>query len=877
MLRLIRFAMWLLARLLLPLRYRLTIDGLNDLRCLKGPTLVLPSHPAFVDPLLVMMVLWPRLRLRPMLYERNFRNPLLYPFMKGMQAVLIPDLEEASLQARGQAEQAVAEVIAGLKAGHNHILWPAGRLRRTATECLGATRAVADILAAVPDVNVVLVRTRGLWGSRFSYAYSGERPALVGNLLLGASLLLANLIYFTPRRQVHLTIRRVAPAELPEPRREALNPWLEDWYNSGGPETPTFVHYHFLFGPRTHEFPPLPTPPEADVSRVKAATKTAVAQILAGLLHRPLGDAEQDPGTTLTSLGLDSLDRMELALRVEQRFGFSGDQTPETVGQLWALAEGLVERAAAKPAPPDWFRPASDVRPLDFLGCTLPEAFVNRALCWGRNVAAADDVSGVLTYERLLVGVLTMARRVARVPGVNVGLLLPASVACDVAFFAVQLAGKVPVLLNWTTGPAHLKHAITSTNLTHVITSHRFLDRLGLVLEGVACLFVEDLRQDVGRAEQLHTLLEVRLFPGRIRARVPALAPDAVAVILFTSGSEKAPKTVPLTHANLLACLRAGTPVMGLTQGDIMLGFLPPFHSFGVAAAMLWPLLGGMRVVHHADPTDAARLARKIGSYRPTFLVGTPTLFGYVLDRARPGELGSLRLIVLGAEKCPAALFERCARVAPGALVLEGYGVTECAPVISFNPPSANRPGTIGRPLPGMDVLVIDLETNQPLPPGRMGMLLVSGPSVFPGYQGQEGAQPFQEHQGKRWYVTGDLVEMDADGYLTFRGRLKRFLKAGGEMISLPALEEPFERLYPPTPDGPRVAVEGIESDGDRHIALFTTEPLTLQEANARLLAEGFRGVMRLDEVRQVKAIPVLGTGKTDYKILRTQLASEAP
>jgi long-chain-fatty-acid--[acyl-carrier-protein] ligase len=237
--------------------------------------------------------------------------------------------------------------------------------------------------------------------------------------------------------------------------------------------------------------------------------------------------------------------------------------------------------------------------------------------------------------------------------------------------------------------------------------------------------------------------------------------------------------------------------------------------------------------------------------------------------------LSSLRLVIVGAEKCPASLFERCARVAPNAALLEGYGVTECSPVVTFNPPAAIRPGTIGKSLPGLEVRVVDLETDESLPPNRMGMLLVSGPTVFPGYLGHEGPQPFQEREGKRWYVTGDLAELDADGYLTFRGRLKRFLKAGGEMISLPALEEPFERQYPPTQDGPRMAVEGIEHDGGRHIVLFTTEPVTLQEANARLLAEGFRGVMRLDEVRRVKAIPVLGTGKTDYKALRARLTAE--
>jgi long-chain-fatty-acid--[acyl-carrier-protein] ligase len=875
MLQLLRYAFWLFAKLVLPRRYRLTVRGLEKLRDLKGPVLVLPNHPAFVEPVLVVMVLWPKLRPRPMIFESNFNNPLLYPLMKLINAVRVPDLEQASMEARTKTQTAVAEVIAGLKAGHNHILWPSGMLRRTAVERLGAARAVSDILRAVPEAQVVLVRSRGLWGSCFSYAYTGERPSLVSGLLGGAGLLLANLFFFMPRRNVEIIVQPIDRAELPPLRRETLNPWLEAWYNADGPEEPTFVPYHFLFGPRTHTFPAPRGLAEADLSRVKPATKAAVAQILAEKLGRPLTDAEQNPETTLDALGLDSLDRMELTLRVERHFGFSSEQSPASVGQLWVLAEGLVEKGPPKPPPPAWFQPPSDTGPLEVKGATIPEAFVTRALLHRRDVAAADDLSGAVTYERMLVGVLTMARRFAELPGANVGLMLPASVACDVAFLALHMAGKLPVMLNWTTGPANLAHAVTAMGLSHVVTSRRFLDRSGVVIERVEYVFVEELRQKIGRLELLRTLLRVRLFPGGIRSSVPHVSPDSFAVVLFTSGSEKAPKTVPLTHDNILSDQRNGLRVMNLTRRDSFLGFLPMFHSFGLTVIGLLPLFSGMPVVHHADPTDAAGLVRKIASYRPTILVGTPTLVGYLLERAKPGELNSLRLIIVGAEKCPAAVFERCARVAPGAAVLEGYGVTECSPVVTINPPAAIRPGTIGKPLPGIEVCVVDLETNEVLPPNRMGMLLVSGPTVFPGYLGHEGPQPFQERDGKRWYVTGDLAEIDTDGYLTFRGRLKRFLKAGGEMISLPALEEPFERLYPPTQDGPRVAVEGVEHDGGRRIVLFTTEPLSLMEANARLLAEGFHGVMRLDEVRRVEAIPVLGTGKTDYKILRALLTGE--
>jgi long-chain-fatty-acid--[acyl-carrier-protein] ligase len=574
---------------------------------------------------------------------------------------------------------------------------------------------------------------------------------------------------------------------------------------------------------------------------------------------------------------MDSLDRMDVTLNVEQRFGFSGDDVPTSVGDLWALAGGLASKGPPKPAPPEWFRPPAQDGAPDIQGDTIAEAFVTRALGCPKDVAAADDMAGVITYERLLIGALVMARRFRELPGDNVGLMMPASVGADIALMGLYLAGKLPVVMNWTTGPANLAHAAELMGLSHVVTSEAFIDRTGVEIDDVDYVFLEEVRESIGKWELLTTLLSVRWRPGALRARVPRPDPESPAVVLFTSGSERAPKAVPLTHRNLLTNQRAGISVFGLKRTDCALGFLPTFHSFGLSVTTLLPLLAGIRVVHHPDPTDSAGLARKIGAYKVTILVGTPTFVSYIVDRAAPGQLASLRMIVVGAEKCPDELRERCRKAAPDAPVLEGYGITECSPVVSVNRPADNRPGTLGQPVPQVEVSVADLETDETLPAGQMGMLLVTGPTVFPGYIGFDGPSPFQERDGKRWYVTGDLASVDADGFIHFNGRLKRFLKAGGEMISLPALEEPLAQKYPPTDKGPRVAVEGIETPEGKRIVLFTTEAIELDEANALLWEGGFRGVMRLDEVRRVKAIPVLGTGKTDYKVLRQWITQGEP
>ena len=871
----IRFIVWVLSRIVLSLRYRITVTGLEKGLGQGGPYLILPSHPAYLDPPNVFRALWGVFRMRPMLAEDNFQSPFLAPFAWLLRAIRVPETDRASTEAKRRAEAAVGAVIAALRAGDNVVLWPAGTLSRDGTEHLGAARTAADVLKAVPNATVVLVRTRGLWGSSFSWARGGK-PSLTDRLLAGIGWLVLNLLVFCPRRRVHLHVELFGANDRPEPVRESLNPWLEKWYESDGGERPTFVPYHAFIGHREYTFPPPVRLAELDPSKVKPATREAVADIIADRLKRDLGPDEDSAATTLAGIGLDSLEAAEIAIQIEQRFGFSGDLVPTTLGQCWALAEGLVDNGPPKPPPRAWFTPPSDNGPYAILGETIPEAFLNRVATCPRDVAVADDLAGVLTYERLLIGTLTMAERFRALPGENVGLLLPASVAADIAFLGLQLAGKLPVALNWTTGPANLEFAAKLMRLTHIITSKTFIDRMPIAVPGTTFVFLEDIRAGVRKVEMLKRLFAVRYRGRSLRKNLLACLPNdphRPAVVLFTSGSEKAPKAVPLTHANIIADQRGAVPPQKLTRTDFVLGFLPMFHSFGLTLAGLFPILAGGKLIHHPDPTDAAALARKIAAYQPTILVATPTFVGLILNRCKPGDLDSLRLIVVGAEKCPDEVFDQVAKLAPRAHVLEGYGVTECAPCVSVNPVDAIRRGTIGKPLPNVEVCVVDLDTGTVLPPGMRGMLLVTGPTVFPGYLDTAVESPFREMSGKRWYVTGDLAALDDEGYIAFHGRLKRFLKAGGEMISLPALEEPFTRIYPPTDEGPRAAIEGIElPSGGRQVVLFTTEDLTLRDANALLVKEGFRGVMRLDEVRKIPKLPLLGTGKLDYKSLRAML-----
>lgn len=876
--RLIQAVFWSLARWVLRLRYRVRVVGLQKLRELRGPTLVMPNHPGYIDPPLVLSHLRVNGGIRPVVFSGMYRSPILYPLMRLVDALEVPDLTQHSRGAREQTLTMIDSIIAGVERGESYLIYPSGRAQRRGREEVGAARAASEILQRCPQANLVLVRTRGIWGSMFSFAQTGKAPRLGRCVLRACGWVFANLLLFAPRREVTVAIEVMDRCDLPELSREKFNRCLEDWYNRGEPEAPTFVPYHHVLGRREYRFPDLTTAGQVDPSRIRPATIQAVNDLIEQHLRRPLSDSEKQPETPLDRIGLDSLERMDVALEIEDRFGFRSDRVADTLVELWGLAEGLLTGAddGPQPVPAAWGKPPSKISSTDILAETLSEAFVRRALANPADVAVADRVSGVLTYRRLLVGARLLGKRLARVPGDAIGVLLPASVAADLTFFSLHSAGKLPVMLNWPTGPANLNHAVEKLDIRCVVTSRKLVDRLGIEIDVADCVFLEDLRSQLGKIEAVVALLASYLRPSTFLRALPRPNADDPAVVLFTSGSESTPKAVPLSHRNLISNVRAGLVVLGATRADTMLGCLPPFHSFGLTGNIVAPILAGFRVVHHPDPTDATGLVRTIADYRTSLLVTTPTFLSYMFGVASPEDLRSLRIIITGAEKCPEALFTRGRQLVPQATILEGYGTTECSPVVSGNCLEQIKPGTVGPPIDGVEVCVVDPESKQPLPANTTGLLLVRGPSVFQGYLEYDGPDPFVELGGRRWYVTGDLVQLDDEGFIHFRGRLKRSLKVGGEMVSLPALEEPFNELYPPTENGPRAAVEGIETPDGRWIVLFSTHGVPLRQANGILAEAGFRGVMRIDEVLCMEAIPTLGTGKTDYRALRRVVAERA-
>ncbi len=866
----------IVARAVLRLRYRIRVSGLDRVR-LRGNRgiLFLPNHPALIDPPIVVSELHKRFAPR-VLADRDQIDRFFIRWVArviGVRTLLDP--AKYGDESRTEVKRILHESAAILGRGENLLLYPAGHIYRSRFENLGANSAVESILKEVPDARVVLIRTRGLWGSSFGRA-SGTAPDLGRIVKKGFLTVLANGIFFCPRREVSVELRE--PEDLPrQAGRVELNRYLEEYYNEDAPPN-TYVPYFFWERGRTRAVPEPPSRRiEGDVASVPVATREIVLKYLREVTGRSQLTPEEKLGA---DLGLDSLARVELSLWVESEFGFAiGEDVLETVGDVMLAARGNVAAAGPlepKPVPASWFKNEARSSALTIPeGQSILDAFLEQARRSPGAIVIADQAGGVRTYRDIVTAVMVMKPEIEKLEGDYVGIMLPASAGAAIIYLATLFAGKVPVMVNWTVGVRNMVHSL-DLGVRHVLTAAALVQKIesqgtNLSELGGRFIMLESVGKQITAGRKLKAALMSRIS-WRSLARVKG--PDT-AVVLFTSGSESLPKAVPLTHANILTNIRDFMKAFACRPQDRLLGMLPPFHSFGITVTICFPLCTGLRTVYHPNPTEGGTLARLIDAYKVSLLVSTPTFLEGILRGAGDRKLETLRAVVTGAEKCPARLYETVARRLPHLVLLEGYGITECSPAVSVNDEKAPRPQTIGKVLQSVEYAVVDVESGLRVGPDRVGMLLLRGPSIFNGYLNYDGPSPFVEFEGKTWYRTGDLVSEDGERVLTFAGRLKRFVKIGGEMISLPAVEEVLAGFYSsPEDEGPVIAVESTPVEANPELVLFTVKDIEREEVNRRIREAGLSALHNIRTVVKLEAIPTLGTGKTDYRALRDSLKS---
>jgi acyl-[acyl-carrier-protein]-phospholipid O-acyltransferase/long-chain-fatty-acid--[acyl-carrier-protein] ligase len=489
------------------------------------------------------------------------------------------------------------------------------------------------------------------------------------------------------------------------------------------------------------------------------------------------------------------------------------------------------------------------------------------------HVILEDTTLQTLTYRKLLVGadVLAHVLRGTVTGGERVGLLMPNVNATPVVILALWRLGKVPAMLNFSSGTPTMLACAELAGLKHIVTSRAFLERAKLnvddfVKAGISLIYLEDVRAGISGARKFLTLLRhICHLPSAI---CHLLSPGSPAVIVFTSGSEGVPKGVELTHGNILANIHQILAVTDLTDCDRLFNCLPLFHSFGLTTGTFLPLVRGIYVFLYPSPLHYRNVPAALYERDCTVFISTNTFLNGYARKAHPYDFRSLRYLFAAAEKLQEATALAWSQKY-GVRILEGYGATECAPCLSVNTPLEPRYGSVGRLLPGMEY---ELEPVEGVAGG--GRLFVHGPNVMKGYLNAEANAKFQALGG--WYDTGDIVSVDAEGYLHILGRMKRFAKVSGEMVSLTAVEDALAGAFPHYGLHCQIAVitRPEENKGEALIAVTNEPKLTLDEIRDAIKAKGLTNLSAPREIKVVKEIPKLGTGKVNHRELQALMES---
>ncbi len=491
----------------------------------------------------------------------------------------------------------------------------------------------------------------------------------------------------------------------------------------------------------------------------------------------------------------------------------------------------------------------------------LHQHFVKIAKRYGQKLAFIDRTSDKkLTYTKSLIASIIISEKIRKHDEGFIGVMIPTSAGCALTVLGTLMSGKTPVMINYSTGAAYNAiYAQKKCNFKTIITSKALLEKINCpVVEGM--VFIEDLMETITIRDKLRAAIIAKLPLPLLSRMVHAGHEDDNLVILLTSGSEKDPRAVQLTHRNISSNIRSFSRVMKMYDSDVMLANLPYFHVFGLTVNLWTPLYFGMTIVTYANPLDYKMICTVLREEQPTVMVGTPSFLSGYLRKSDRDDFKSVRLIVSGADKCPDALRKEFLEK-HGITLYEGYGATETSPVISTNTPEYNKPGSVGKVLPGVRVRIENYESGKECRAGEVGRILVEGDLVMKGYLDDFEETSMRIRHG--WYDTGDMGFLDKDGFLWHAGRLKRFVKIGGEMVSLVKVEDVLQKLLP---EGVFCSVVEIPDalKGVRIIAAVTQK---VDEKKILMqMSEQLPNISLPKQFIVIEEFPRMGSGKTDFR-----------
>ena len=864
---------------LLSLRYRVKVKNSEILKS-DRPCLFLPNHTAQVDPQLLNVEIARHISVSFLVSEKYYENPVIKPFMKILRAISVPDLDRPN-QDFLSLQKIFQRVTKSLQNGENIVLYPSGIIAGQGYEAILGKQSAYQIASALPQgTRIIGVRIRGLWGSMWSRAWNGRAPNFVWTYLKAIFYLLANFIFFLPRREVSIEFEDITPAakKIAQKDLKRFNHFLENFYNQKKSEKPLFLK-HFFYAPKSKR--KLPQIVEGSVAELQKTTRFDPSEIDQNVYHfvkKSIQKIKKDEGLKnikpdshlVLDLYFDSLNVAEIYSLIKSKYPKSQTErlsSLKTVADLCLMAQGKMGEEGLKNCGfgaekiqknPVQIDSSKNIVQLFLDACSNP---LNKGLSY-------DNYLGYTTRKSFLLKSIVVCQLIKKlIPQQKVGIMLPALQSAAVLIMACYFARKIPVMFNWTVGQTQMRHCMKAAGVKKILTVKTFFDTVKdqIPLEQHQnFIFLDQKVPQIKIFSKLKSYAISKISKLYFyRRKYPP-----VAVILFTSGSEGLPKMVQLTPQNIVSNLSGSVRSLGVCSDQIILSFLPPFHSFGFTITTILPLISPLRVVYTPSPTDTSNILKILKHTKSTLLTTTPTFLQMILDSAQKSDLKSLKYIITGAEACGESIFKNFGKMTENAKLIEGYGITECAPVITLNPPRKTKIGSVGKPIAGVEVIIIDLKTQKILPPNTRGMILVRGKNVFPGYADKNIKSPFVVVNQKNYYQTGDLGYLDEEGYVFISGRLKRFVKIAGEMVSLPFVEKLLLEKY----GSGNIAVEGLEQGSEAQIVLFSTQKLNLADANQYLRNRGVSNLIKISQIKIINQIPLLGTGKTDYQSLKKMI-----
>lgn len=493
----------------------------------------------------------------------------------------------------------------------------------------------------------------------------------------------------------------------------------------------------------------------------------------------------------------------------------------------------------------------------------LHQQFVKSAKKYENKLAIVDrTLNRRVTYKRALIGSLILMKKFENYEPGFLGIMLPNSAGSVLSILATLMSGRVPVMINYSTGAsANCEFAQKKCAFKTIITSRALLEKINCKhIDGM--VYLEDIMNSVNIINKVRAALKAAVSVEKILNSIHGGNEDDTLMILFTSGSEKEPKGVQLTHKNITANYQSLVKAYKFTSEDVFLANLPYFHIFGQTANLWVPLIEGMTLVTYANPLDFKKICEVVREEKTTLVAGTPTFFWGYLRNSKPGDFESVRILLSGADKCPDALRNGFLDK-HGKTLLEAYGATETSPAITVNTFENNRPGSVGKPIENVQVRVENYETGEECKVREIGKILVKGDNVMKGYFDDFEQTSLSIRHG--WYDTGDMGYLDEDGYLWHVGRLKRFLKIGGEMVSLIRVEDVLEKILPA--DVECCVVEVPDAIKGARIVAAVTQQID-EKTTVKKMAEQLPSIALPSKFVVLPEMPKTGSGKIDFRAI---------